>query len=172
MKILAIGALWVPYIQENWFDAIRQVLGQDALVVNAGPLLATNERSIGRPEGYHTAYIYELLRREHFDYLFFYHDWIFGDYPDAFFEKVRSSGVRTVTFHPDDEPEHWYTRNMDYDHHFDIVASHSREAVTRRRAVGWGDNVLYLPWGYNPRTCYALPDTPKRYDVIFIGKYK
>ncbi len=172
MKVLALGGLWIPYIRENWFDSIRHVLGHDALVVNAGPLLVNNELNIRWPEGYHSAYIYELLRREHFDYLFFYHDWIHGSFSDSFFNKVRSAGVRTVAFHPDDEPEHWFARNSAYDHHFDLIASHSREGVARRRATGWGEKVMYLPWGYNPRTRYRLPDIPKSYDVVFIGKYK
>jgi spore maturation protein CgeB len=172
MKILALGALWVPYISENWFDAIRHVLGDEALCVNAGPLFASKEQYGNPPEGYHSAYIYDLLRRERFDYLFFYHDWIFGDYPDAFFEKVRLAGVRTVAFHPDDEPEHWYTRNSAYDHHFDVIASHSSAGVKRRHLDGWGSRALYLPWGYNPRNCYSIPGTIKKYDVVFIGKHK
>ncbi|MDR3392978.1 MAG: glycosyltransferase [Sulfuriferula sp.] len=172
MKVLALGALWVPYIRDNWFDAIPRVLGDEVVCVNAGPLLAGKEKHAGQPEGFHCAYIYELLRRDKFDYLFFYHDWIFGDFPDAFFEKVRLAGVKTVAFHPDDEPEHWYARNATYDHHFDVVASHSSAGVARRRQQGWGDRVMYLPWGYNPATCYAMPDMPKRYDVVFIGKHK
>jgi hypothetical protein len=172
LKILALGALWVPYIRDNWFDAIRRTLGVQAVCVNAGPLLAGTATHAGQPEGYHSAYIYDLLRRDRFDYLFFYHDWIFGDYPDAFFDKVRRAGVKTVAFHPDDEPEHWYARNSTYDHHFDVVASHSSAAVARRREAGWGERVMYLPWGHNPRTCYAVPGSPKRYDVVFIGKHK
>lgn len=172
MKILALGALWVPYIRDNWFDAIRRVLGTQAVCVNAGPLLAGKATHAGQPEGFHSAYVYDLLRRDRFDYLFFYHDWIFGDYPDAFFDKVRRAGVKTVAFHPDDEPEHWYARNSAYDHHFDVVASHSSAAVDRRRKAGWGERAMYLPWGHNPRTCFAIPGTPKRYDVVFIGKHK
>lgn len=172
MKVLALGALWVPYIRDNWFDAIRQVLGGEAICVNAGPLLTGKEKHAGQPEGFHSAYIYDLLRQEKFDYLFFYHDWIFGDFPDAFFEKVRLAGVRTVAFHPDDEPEHWYARNSAYDHHFDVVASHSSAGTERRRLGGWGERAQYLPWGYNSRTCYAIPEAKKRYDVVFIGKHK
>jgi len=172
MRVLALGALWVPYIRDNWFDAIRHVLGENAVCVNAGPLIASKEKFAGQPEGYHSAYVYDLLRRDKFDYLFFYHDWIFGDYPDAFFEKIRLAGVKTMAFHPDDEPEHWYARNSKYDHHFDIVASHSTAGVKRRHANGWGDRAMYLPWGYNHRSCYAIPNSQKRYDVAFIGKHK
>jgi len=172
MKVLALGGLWVPYIKNNWFDAMHHVLGDDVLCVNAAPLLVNKEKFTGQPEGMHCAYIYDLLRREKFDYLFFYHDWIFGDYPDEFFDKVRAAGVKTITFHPDDEPEHWYSRNIAYDHHYDIVASHSSAGVKRRQLNGWGERVMYLPWGYNPRSCYAIPASSKRYDVIFFGKHK
>ncbi len=172
MKILALGALWVPYIRDNWFDALNRVKKEEVVCVNAGPLIGGKDKYTGQPEGFHSAYIYDILRREKFDYLFFYHDWIFGDYPDAFFEKVRRSGVKTIAFHPDDEPEHWYARNIQYDHHYDLVASHSKAGAERRYQSGWLDRVLYLPWGYNPRTCYRIDHSFKRYDVVFIGKHK
>jgi|GEM_PF-2170540 len=172
MRVLALGGLWVPYIKENWFDAIRHVLGDDVVCINAAPLLVNKEDHTNQPEGMHCAYIYDLVRREHFDYLFFYHDWIFGEYPDEFFEKVRVAGVKTIAFHPDDEPEHWYARNVEYDHHYDLVASHSSAGVARRYQDGWGERVMYLPWGYNARTCYAIPELEKHYDVIFFGKHK
>jgi len=172
MKVLALGALWVPYIRDNWFDALRHTLGNAVTCINAGPLIASREKSSGQSEGFHAAYIYDLLRKEHFDYLFFYHDWIFGDFPDQFFAKVRRAGVRTVAFHPDDEPEHWFARNSAYDHHFDVIASHSSAGTMRRQTAGWEERALYLPWGYNPRTCHLLAGQAMEYDVVFTGKHK
>jgi hypothetical protein len=172
MRVLALGALWVPYIRDNWFSAIQHELGDKVLCINAGPLLASKEKYACQPEGFHCAYIYDLIRREKFDFLFFYHDWIFGDFPDAFFEKIRLAGIKTIAFHPDDEPEHWYARNSNYDHHFDVVASHSKAGTARRHSKGWGKKAMYLPWGFNDRTCYLIPDAIKLYDVVFIGKHK
>jgi len=171
MKILALGALWVPYIRNNWFDAVRHVFGAHVLCVNVGPLLVKRKYS-GSLEGYHCAYIYDLLRRGEFDYLFFYQDWISEDFPEAFFDKVRLAGVRTVAFYPDDEPEHWYARNLRYDHHFDLVASHSSRGTARRSQSGAGERAMYLPWGYNRRDFYPVPESNKCYDVVFIGKHK
>lgn len=172
MKTLALGALWIPYIRDNWFDAIRHVLGSHALCVNAGPLLVGRRNYAGSMDGYHCAYIYDILRRGEFDYFFFYHDWIFGDYPDVFFEKIRLAGIRTVAFHPDDEPERWYSRNVGYDHHFDVIASHSARGAARRRQSGSEERSMYLPWGYNHRAFFPSPDLNKCYDVVFIGKHK
>jgi len=172
MRVLALGALWVPYIRDNWFDALEVVLGEQVTCINVGPLLANKEKYTSQPEGFQAAYIYDLLRREKFDYLFFYHDWIFADFPDEFFAKVRSTGVKTITFHPDDEPDVWYNRNKQYDHHYDLIASHSSQGVNRRIDDGFGERVVYLPWGYNPRTCFKRNDTEKKFDVIFFGKHK
>lgn len=172
MRILALGGLWVPYIRENWFDALEHTLGAQVTIINAGALFPRCSQRGRAHEGFHTAYVYDVLRRDKYDYLFFYHDWIFGDYPDSFFEKVRASGVRTIAFHPDDEPEHWYRRNAPYDHHYDLVASHSKAGTARRQAENWGERVLYLQWGYSPRTCYPIPTASKKYDVVFIGKHK
>jgi hypothetical protein len=172
MKILALGALWVPYIRDNWFDALKTVFQEQVVCINAAPLLINKEKYTNQPESFHSAYIYNLIRREKFDYLFFYHDWIFADYTDEFFEKVRAAGVKTITFHPDDEPDTWYLRNIKYDHHYDIVASHSSRGVRNRKQQGWSERALYLPWGYNPRTCYRLDQSHKQYDLVFFGKHK
>jgi glycosyltransferase involved in cell wall biosynthesis len=172
MRVLAIGALWVPYIRENWFDALQAVLGEQVICVNVAPLLVNKERYSTQPESFHCAYIYDLIRREPIDYLFFYHDWIFADYPDTFFEKIRSAGIKIVTFLPDDEPEVWYQRNTQFDHHYDVIASHSSRGVERRKQSGWKDSVIYLPWGYNQRQCYRLDDSPKSIDIVFFGKHK
>ena len=167
MRVLALGALDVPYIRDNWADALRHVLGDDVTLVNVSPWLAC-----GPPES-HMKSVYRLLAVGAYDYLFLYHDYIFADFPDEFFAHVRSAGVKTVAFHPDDEPEVWYRRNRVFDARFDLVASHARRGVDRRVSEGRPTRAMYLPWGFNPRYC-DRPASPvvQRYDVVFIGKYK
>lgn len=167
MRILALGALDVPYIRDNWADALRHVLGEDVTSVNVSPWLAC------APPESHMKAVYRLLATGAYDYLFLYHDYIFNDFPDEFFAHVRSAGVKTLAYHPDDEPEMWYQRNRVFDARFDLVASHSRRGVDRRVSEGRPTRVMYLPWGFNQRF-FDRPTAPvaPRYDVVFIGKYK
>lgn len=167
MRVLALGALDVPYIRDNWADAFRHVLGEDVTWLNLSPWLAC-----GPPES-HMKYVYRLLATGAYDYLFLYHDYVFSDFTDEFFAHVRSAGLRTLAYHPDDEPEVWYQRNRAFDGRYDLVASHARRGVERRVAEGRPTQALYLPWGFNPRFFErpTVPLTP-RYDVVFVGKHK
>ena len=167
MRVLALGAFDVPYIRDNWGDALRHVLKDDVTQVNVSAWLAC-----GQPEA-HMKAVYRLLATGTYDYLFLYHDYIFSDFPDEFFAHVRSAGVRTIAYHPDDEPEVWYRRNAPFDPRYDIVASHAKRGVQRRVAEQRPTKAIYVPWGFNPR----LFDRPSaqveaRHDVVFIGKYK
>lgn len=167
MRVLALGALDVPYIRDNWSDALRHVLKDDVTQVNVSAWLAC-----ARPEA-HMKAVYRLLATGAYDYLFLYHDYIFSDFPDEFFAHVRSAGVRTIAYHPDDEPEVWYARNAPFDPRYDVVASHAKRGVERRIAENRPTRAVYVPWGFNPRFFDRSPAavTP-RHDVIFIGKYK
>src|SRR5215471_7938580 len=167
MRALALCALDVPYIRDNWADALRHTLGDDVTMVNVSAWLAC------APPEAHMKAIYRLLATGTYDYLFLYHDWIFTDFPDEFFGNVRSTGVKTIAYHPDDEPETWYQRNRVFDGRYDLVATHARRGVDRRVAENRPTQALYLPWGFNPRFFdrAAAPVKPK-YDVTFIGKYK
>jgi glycosyltransferase involved in cell wall biosynthesis len=167
MRALALCALDIPYIRDNWADALRHTLADDVTLVNVSAWLAC------APPEAHMKAIYRLLATGTYDYLFLYHDWIFTDFPDEFFGNVRSTGVKTMAYHPDDEPETWYQRNRVFDGRYDLVATHARRGVERRIAESRPTQTIYLPWGFNPRFFdrAAKPVTPK-YDVTFIGKYK
>src|SRR5690242_11674871 len=144
MRVLALGAFDVPYIRDNWGDALRHVLAEDVTPVNVTAWLAC------APPEAHMKAVYRLLATGTYDYLFLYHDYIFADFPEEFFAHVRTAGVRTLAFHPDDEPEVWYRRNAPFDPRYDLVASHAQRAVARRLKEGRPTTPLYLPWGFNP----------------------
>ncbi len=167
MRVLALAALDVSYIRDNWMAAVKDVLGDDALVVNATPLLACG------PPGLHTSYAHRIVATTKVDWCFVYHDYIFADYDHDFFANLRSAGVRTVCFHPDDEPEVWYERNRHFDSRYDIVASHSARGTARRISERRPTRAVHVPWGFNPtwfdKPARALAPT---IDVVFIGKYK
>jgi hypothetical protein len=167
MRVLALAALDVSYIRDNWLAAIKDVLGDDALVVNATPLLACG------PPGLHASYVHRIVATQPVDWCFVYHDYIFTDYDDDFFGHLRSAGVKTVAFHPDDEPEVWYQRNRRFDSRYDVVASHSARGTARRIAERRPTRAVHVPWGFNP-TWFDRPARPKppELDVAFIGKYK
>src|SRR5262245_54978500 len=154
MRVLALGALDVPYIRDNWVDAFRHVLGDDVTWLNVSPWLAC------APPESHMKYAYRLLATGAYDYVFVYHDYIFSDFPDEFFAHVRSAGLRTLAYHPDDEPEVWYQRNRAFDGRYDLVASHAKRGVERRVAEGRPTRAAYVHWGCNQRfcDCPAPPD--------------
>jgi hypothetical protein len=167
MRVLALAALDVSYIRDNWLAAIKDVLGDDALVVNATPLLACG------PAGLHTSYVHRIVATTKIDWCFVYHDYIFSDFDDDFFGNLRSAGVKTTCFHPDDEPEVWYQRNRKFDSRYDVVASHSARGTARRISEGRPTRAVHVPWGFNP-TFFDKPARPlaPQIDVVFVGKYK
>ena len=167
MRVLALAALDVSYIRDNWLAAVKDVLGDDALVVNATPLLACG------PPGLHASYVHRIVATQPVDWCFVYHDYIFTDYDDDFFGHLRSAGVKTVAFHPDDEPEVWYQRNRKFDSRYDVVASHSARGTARRISEKRPTRAVHVPWGFNP-TFFDRParPVPLDLDVVFVGKYK
>lgn len=167
MRTLALVARDIPYIRDNWANAVHHVLAEDVTMVNVSAWL------VCAPKESHQKAIYRLLATGAYDYLFLYHDYIFGDFPDEFFGNVRSAGVKTLAFHPDDEPETWYQRNRVFDGRFDLVASHCKRGVERRTAEKRPTQSMYLPWGFNQRF-FDRPKTRVKpaYDVTFVGKYK
>ncbi|MFN7980622.1 MAG: glycosyltransferase [Vicinamibacterales bacterium] len=167
MRVLALAALDIPYIRDNWLDALKHVMGDDVTTVNVSAWLAC------APKEAHMKAIYRLIATGSYDCLFLYHDYIFADFPDEFFAHVRSAGLRTVAYHPDDEPEVWYRRNAPFDHRYDVVASHAQRGVFRRTQEGRPTRAVYVPWGFNPRF-FDRPSQPVTpvHDVVFIGKYK
>lgn len=167
MRTLALVARDIPYIRDNWADAVHHVLADDVTLVNVSAWLAC------APKESHMKNIYRLLATGTYDYLFLYHDYIFGDFPDEFFGNVRSAGIKTLAYHPDDEPETWYQRNRVYDGRFDLVASHCKRGVERRTAEARPTQPMYLPWGFNQRFFDRAKTRVKpTYDVVFCGKYK
>lgn len=167
MRVLALAALDIPYIRDNWIDALKHVKGDEVTTVNVSAWLAC------APKEAHMKAIYRLIATGSYDCLFLYHDYIFADFPDEFFAHVRSAGLRTVAYHPDDEPEVWYRRNAPFDHRYDVVASHAKRGVFRRIQEGRPTRAVYVPWGFNPRFFDKPAQMPApKYDVVFIGKYK
>jgi glycosyltransferase involved in cell wall biosynthesis len=169
MKILALGSLSIPYIGTNWFEAMRRELGSDCIPMDAHLFLAS---AVARPKATLAQHVLEAVRVHRPDYLFVYQDWCFEDLDDELFDQVRAAGVRTVCWHPDDEPEAWYARNRKYDHHYDIIATHASRGAARRKADGYPGKLLYLPWGYNHRRFRADDSVPKQWDIVFVGKNK
>ncbi|MBM7866706.1 glycosyltransferase [Heliobacterium gestii] len=168
MRVLAIGNFSHRYMEHCWRAPLRR-LYPDSLVVDTAPLLAVGD---GRGRFCHQ-YILGLLRNDTVDCVLFFTDGgIANDFPDAFFAALRQSQIPVIAIHGDDEPEVWYERNRRFDHRYDMVATHSRRSCERRRAEGWGERALYLPWGYNPAVFRRMPDAEKKYDIVFVGKNK
>jgi spore maturation protein CgeB len=166
-KILAIGAFNIPYIHENWRNPLEALHGSSVVFVNANMLL----RCLGLEAT--KAYIYNQVKQHNIQLCLFYHDWIFEDFKDDFFKTLRSLGVKTVAFYPDDQPVTWFERNRKFDKNYDLIASHSMTAVKLRKESELHPNVMYCPWGYNPRI-FMPPPKPltKDIDIVFIGKNK
>lgn len=165
VRILAIGAFSVPYIRNNWGYVLKDQLGDNVTCVNANLFLARDGHLL-------ESYLFRLLCSGDFDYCFFYHDWIFNDFSDDFFDQVRTCGVPVLSFYPDDEPEVWYARNCIYDHHYDLIATHSLHGYNRRTTTEPDKHVCYLPWGFNPSVYARQEHSDFDYDLVFIGKNK
>ncbi len=166
-KILAIGAFNIPYINENWRNPLESLYGSSIVFVNANMLL----RCLGLEAT--KAYIYSQAKQHSIKLCLFYHDWIFEDFKEDFFETLRSFGIKTAAFYPDDQPVTWFERNRKFDSNYDLIASHSLAAVQLRKASELHPNVMHCPWGYNPRI-FIPPSKPqaKDIDLVFIGKNK
>lgn len=162
MRVIMIGALSIQYIRDNWADPLKKLF--DTTFVDVSPLL-----TVYRNTNYVEKYIYSLLRKSHYDYMFFYSDAINPDFSDTFFEIVRASGTPVVNFLADDEPETWFQQNLPYDHRFDLVATHSKRGYQRRLKMGKADHFIFLPWGFNDQMFDRVDGIEKEYDVVYIG---
>jgi len=161
-KIIMIGALSIQYIRDNWVVPMRKLF--DTTFVDVSPIL-----SIYRNTDYVEKYIYAILEKDQYDYMFFYSDAINPDFSDDFFKRVREKGIPIVNFLADDEPEIWYKQNLPYDHRYDLIATHSQNGYLRRVEMGKADNFIYLPWGYSEELFDRVPGIEQIYDVIYIG---
>ncbi|MCW8932310.1 MAG: glycosyltransferase [Gammaproteobacteria bacterium] len=166
LRILAIGAFSVPYIKDNWFDAIKHVYPDTSICFNATPFIAAFDQKVAHE------YVFNLLQKEKIDYVFFYFDWVYNEFRDDFFNVLKQAHIPVAVFYPDDEPEGWYNRNLKYDHLYDLIATHSTLGMQRRIDNNQADKVFYSPWGYNQRIFINQECTEKKYDIVFIGKNK
>ena len=162
LKIIMIGALSIRYIRDNWVEPMRKLF--DTTFVDVSPILSVN-----RNTDFVEKYIYALLRKDRYDYMFFYSDAINPDFSDDFFKTVRAAGIPIINFLADDEPETWYKQNLPYDHRYDLVATHSKNGYQRRQEMGKAGNFIYLPWGYSDALFDREPGVQQVYDVIYIG---
>ena len=165
-RILALGAFSVPYIKDNWCDSIKHVFPDTAVCLNVTPFISKFSREVVHE------YVFNLIKNEKFDYIFFYFDWIYHEFGDEFFDILKHANIPISVFYPDDEPEGWYNRNIKYDHLFSLVATHSALGIQRRIKNHNPDNILYLPWGYNHRIFQKQRVINKIFDIVFIGKNK
>lgn len=168
MRILAMGNFGTEYVRDSWQQPLKKLFS--TVWVNAAPLMAHGDYRYT----YCQRYIHSLIRGDDFDFFYFYSDGLKDAFPDEFFNAIRAAGLPVIAFHADDEPEVWYRRNRPFEHHYDLVATHSKRGMQKRLEEGSGPKVLYLPWAFNPSFYYKIPNRSKEkeYDVVFIGKYK
>ena len=162
IKVIMIGPLSIGHVRDSWVVPMRELF--DTTFIDVSPIL-----SVYRNIDFVEKYIYALLRKYNYDYMFFYSDIINNDFSDDFFQSVRLSGVPIINFLADDEPEIWFKQNLPYDHRFDLVATHSKKGYHRRLDMGKEGNFMYLPWGFNENLFNREPDLKQDYDVIHIG---
>lgn len=160
MCILMIGALTIQYVKENWVLPLKEKF--DAHFVDVSPILQVYGKD------YCEQYLYGVIRNQTYDCIFFYPDSIQTDFSNEFFETIRKCNIPIVTFYADDEPDVWFEQNRNFDIRFSLIATHSQAGLAKR--IGHLQNVemLYLPWGFNPRICKRL-ETEKQYDVVYFG---
>lgn len=164
MRILMVGALSIPYIRENWVEPLRELY--DADYVDATLLLGTYKKQFAEK------YLYRILTTGCYDYLFFYNDAIRPEFSAEFFEHVKNAEVKVITFYSDDEPERWYQANLPFDKRYDLIATHSLRGFEHRLNAGSAVNVMYLPWGYNPKYFQKTSCQDKIYDVVCFAAAK
>ncbi|MBF0539470.1 MAG: glycosyltransferase family 1 protein [Nitrospirae bacterium] len=180
LLLLMVGALSIRYVRDNWVETVRRMY--DASFIDVTPMLNVYKN------GYHEGYILRALRERHYDCMFFYPDAINSDFSDRFFDLVRAGGTPIAAFYADDEPELWYKQNIPYDHRFDVVGTHSLNALKRRQAEGRGDNFIFMPWSFNPlifnRICSlqslgrhrslqsrgSIDEADKLFGVLYVGE--
>ncbi|MBF0337358.1 MAG: glycosyltransferase [Nitrospirae bacterium] len=162
LSILMVGALSIRYVRDNWVETVGRMY--DATFIDVTPMLNAYKN------GYHEFYILRVLRQRHYDCMFFYPDAINSDFSDRFFDLVRGGGIPIAAFYADDEPELWYKQNTPYDHRFDVVGTHSLNALKRRQAEGRGDNFIFMPWSFNPLFFNRIDGADKLYDVLYVGE--
>ena len=168
MRILAMGNFGTEYVRDSWKQPLKELFS--TVWVNAAPLMAHGDFRYT----YCQRYIHSLIRNDEFDFFYFYSDGLKDAFPDEFFNAIRAAGLPVIAFHADDEPEVWYKRNRPFEHHYDLVATHSKRGWQKRLEEGSGPHAIYLPWAFNPSFYYKIPDCSeeKIVDVVFIGKYK
>jgi len=163
-----MGNFGTEYVRDSWKEPLKKLFS--TVWVNAAPLMAHSDYQYT----YCQRYIHSLIRDDEFNYFYFYSDGLKDAFPDEFFDSIRAAGLPIITFHADDEPEVWYRRNRPFEHHYDLVATHSKRGWQKRLEEDTGPKPLYLPWAYNPTFYYKKTgqSKEKKYDVVFIGKYK
>jgi spore maturation protein CgeB len=166
MRILAIGNFSAEYVRDSWVGPLKKLFETD--VVDVVPLLVYGEGNFN----YCQRYIEAMIRNNRYDYCYFYSDGLQLVFTDEFFAGMRASGLPVIVYHCDDEPEIWYQNNRRFDHRFDIIATHSKRGYEQRLADKQCPQAIYTPWGYNPDHFYKIAGLEKKYDVVFIGKYK
>ncbi|WP_166371106.1 hypothetical protein [Psychromonas sp. SA13A] len=163
--ILAIGAFNIEYIHDNCREPLKHIYGDSITTVNALPLILY--LGLKKTENI----IFQQIENNHVTTVFFYHDWIKGSFSECFFTEIRNLGIKTAAFYPDDEPEYWFNDNLKYDHHYDVIGTHSEQGCLRRLENNDKCDVIHAPWGFNPRIFSSL-NIAKKYDLIFVGKHK
>ncbi|MCM0758030.1 glycosyltransferase [Sporomusa sphaeroides DSM 2875] len=166
MKILMAGALSRLGINYIWGEPLRKEYNTDLL--DLVPLIASSNGN----QDYYEQYIYRVLMNGKYDCFFFYHDAVIRCFSEQFFYNIREKGIPIITYHHDDEPDYWYDYSSQYDKFFSLVATQSLRGYLKRVEAGIADNVIYLPWGYNPEIFFKKGNVVKDIDVIFIGTKK
>lgn len=164
MNILTVGALSLPYVNDNWVMPMRKLFNCD--FIDVSPLLNCYDSQFVEQ------YIYSIVRTGDYNFLFFYCDAIRADFSQGFFDTIRSKGIKIITYYPDDEPDKWYNLNIPYDKRFDLIGTHSSRGLAKREVNGMAGNFIYLPWGYNPNIFYKIEGCQKIYDVVCFAARK
>ncbi len=161
MRILMIGAVSIQYIVENWVEPLKELA--ETHLVDVSLLVKAYGKDFCQQ------YIFNILRQNSYDYVFFYPESVNYDFSDTFFERLREYNIPVLTFYADDEPEIWFSLNEKYDHRFSLIATQSKKGLERRINAGYTGEIMFLPWGFNQRIFKPGGNTKKNYDVIYFG---